>query len=263
MDTQSLVAVGLSRTQAEAYALLLELGELKPPEAANHLKISRTNAYKVLDKLVELKLATRTEDGKKAAYIAGNPIALANLTAKYRAEAVAREEIANSIMHELLAKYHTRSDQPYVTTHTGRKDVAAAYRKQLNLHEDIYFIHTKADVLMMGFDTMHEIRVTPARKQLRRHGILAAPADDGPINHKQHQLSNLDITWAEAGAYDSPVEWSVTKSSLLIVLYATEPHAILIVDPIVASAFMQLWRLLSKLLQQQPSHQQHSLKNKK
>lgn len=255
MDLQSLTAIGLTAPQAEAYALLIELGEVKPPDAAKRLKITRTNAYKLLDKLVELKLATKNERQKVFVYTPTNPLALAGLTAQYRAEAVAREEAVNSVMHDLLAKYHQHADQPSVTVSTGRQAVADAYRTQVNLHENIYFIHTKADVASMGFDTMHELRTTPARHGNKRYGILPVDFETHKPNYEPHRRSNLDVTWADLADYDAPVEWSVTKSSLLIVLYATEPHAILIADPVVAGAFMQLWQLLNTLLQQQPLHQ--------
>ncbi|HET9173971.1 MAG TPA: helix-turn-helix domain-containing protein [Candidatus Saccharimonadales bacterium] len=258
MDITSLTAVGLTAHQAEAYASLLEAGSIRPPELAQSMKITRTNAYKLLDKLTELKLAVRSESSNKAVYVAANPMALTNLTAGFRAEAVAREEAMNTIIHDLLAQYHSHSDKPDVEVFTGRKEVAAAYRKQLNFRENIHFIHTRADVPSMGFDTMHEIRVTPSRHGNQRHAIMTAPQDETSINYAQHKRSNLDITWASPEQYDAPVEWSVTNSSLLIVLYATEPHAVLIVDTIVAGAFMQLWRLLSTLLQMQPMHKKLS-----
>lgn len=78
------------------------------------------------------------------------------------------------------------------------------------------------------------------------------------INRDSHKRSNLEITWVDDTQYNAPVEWSVTESSLLIVLYATEPHAILITDKIVAGAFMQLWQMLSTLLCQQPTHQKYN-----
>ena len=254
MDIKSLIATGLTQQQAATYALLIELGEAKPPEVAKHLKTTRTNAYKLLDKLVELGLVSKIEASKKIAYRVDNPIALASLGARYREEAVTRENAINNIMHELLTTYHKHSDSPGVTQATGRQDVAATYRKQLNLREDIYFIHTPADVSMMGFDTMHEIRVTPSRHGNRRHGILTAEHDQ-KINYESHKRSNLEITWTNRDSYTAPVEWSVTKSSLLIIMHAAEPQAIFIVDPVIAGAFLQLWKLLSSLLAQQPFHQ--------
>lgn len=257
MDTTKLVATGLTRLQAQAYALLIEKGQTSPPQAAASLNISRTNAYKLLDKLVELKLASKREDGKKLVYSADNPLALTNVTAQYRAEATAREEAASSIMQDLLARYYEHTDKPTTTVVSGQKEVAQLYRKQLSQREDVYFLHTPADVPMMSFDAMHEIRIIPAQHGNQRKAIMAAP-ENGIINQRNHSRSNLEITWAKKGLYTAPVEWSVTNSSLLIVIYGSEPHAILIADKLVAGAFMQVWNLLDLLLQQQPTHKEIS-----
>jgi sugar-specific transcriptional regulator TrmB len=44
MDINSLITIGLSPQQAEAYALLIEHGELRPAQAAKDLNLTRTNA---------------------------------------------------------------------------------------------------------------------------------------------------------------------------------------------------------------------------
>ena len=257
MELRSLTTIGLSQLQAETYALLIEVGEIKPPEAASKLKLSRTNAYKVLDKLVDMGLAIKEDINKKVTYKAANPMSLANLTAAYRAEAVVREEAVSKVMKDLLAKYHTHFDQPSVQTFTGKNEVANAYRAQIKLGEDIFFIHTRADVPKMTFDVMHEIRTLPAQNGQKRRGILNT--QDSPVNWDSHKRSNLDITWINPQYYNAPVEWSVTDSSLLIVLYASEPHAILITDNVVALAFKQIFSFLDLVLKEMPDHQ----KNKK
>jgi len=255
METKKLIAVGLSPTQAEAYALLMEQGELRPPDLVERLKLTRTNAYKILDRLVELGLATRHDEAKKFVYRPTNPIALSTLADQYRAEATAREEAANTIIHELLNQYYQHADKPTAEVFSGKQDVVRAYRKQIALQEDIYFIRTNSDIAAMGFDTMHEIRVAPARNGSRRYGILGI--SEGPVNHANHKRGGLTATLMDQKDYTAPVEWSVTGSSLLIVTYATEPHAVLIIDSVIASAFKQLWTLLNTFLQMQPMHQTH------
>ncbi len=257
MDIQSLTTIGLSQLQAEAYALLIELGEIKPPQAATRLNISRTNAYKLLDKLSEMELAVKEDINNKVTYKAANPIALANLTAAYRAEAVVREEAVSKVIQELLTKYHKHFDQPSVQTFTGKNEVADAYRAQIKLGEDIFFIHTRADVPKMTFGVMHEIRTMPVQNGQKRKGILNT--QDSPVNWESHKRSNLDITWINPMYYNAPVEWSVTDSSLLIVLYASEPHAILITDNVVAMAFKQIFDFLDKILKEMPDHQKNKM----
>jgi hypothetical protein len=244
MDIESLQAVGLTAQQAEVYALLIEHGELKPTVVATKLQLSRTNAYKILDKLVELKLVKKAEQGKTLAYSPANPLALADLTSQYRAEATAREEAASTIMQTMLQKFYQHTDAPDAETAVGQKAVADLYRKQIALREELYFIRTTADIPSMGFDVMHELRVAPGQHGVKRNGILSVP-ENGITNPKQHERSNLDVIWLERGRYTAAVEWSATDSSLLIVMYGQEPQAILITNPLVGGAFMQLWQLIS------------------
>lgn len=255
MDSSNLTAIGLTPPQAKAYALLVEHGSIKPPEAATVLGLTRSNAYKLLDKLVELQLAEKLEEGKKISYSLANPVNLSNITARFRAQATAREEAASRIMQDLLAKYYEHSERPDVQVVTGRQAVADAYRWQANLKEEIFFIHTRSDINAMGFETMHDIRTIPARHGQQRHAIMTEALEPGPINYANHRRSNLQITWAKHDDYTAPVEWSVTKSSLLIALYASEPQAVIITDPIVAGAFLQLWQLMSRMLEPLATHQ--------
>jgi predicted transcriptional regulator len=250
METNKLITAGLSKNQAEVYALLLEKGTVSPPIAAIKLSLTRTNAYKLLDKLAELGLAVKDLDNKSN-YKLGNPTALTTLAASIRAEAVTREEAINEVMKSILTKYHEHEEQPAVEVVSGKLAVANAFRNQINLHENIYFIRSPADIPLMGFDSMHEIRTGPARHGLNRYTIMPDGVK-GTINYASHQRSNLDITWVKKEDYNAPVEWSITESSLLIVLYGTEPHAITITNEIIAGSFMQLWHLLDSCLKAMP-----------
>lgn len=243
MEISDLEAIGLSPHQAEVYDYLIKNGQQKPSVVAQKLRFTRTNAYKILDSLVELKLIKKVKAGKIFSYQPVNPIALASLTAQYRAEAVAREEKVNNIMHDLLKAYGQHTDKPGVEVFSGRDEVASAYRKQINLKEDIRFIHTRADVPNMGFELMHEIRVAPARHGNKRKAIISSSIN-GKVNDESHKRSNLDITWIKNTEYDAPVEWSITDSSLLIVSYSATPQAILIIDPVITAAFGQIFTLL-------------------
>ena len=253
MDTKDLEAVGLTQQQATVYLFLVKNGVTKPATVASQLKLSRTNAYKILDSLVELGLITKETTGKTLSYKPENPLALASLSARYRAEAVAREETVNSLMHTLLETYGKHTKKPGVEVYSGRDEVVTAFRKQISLKEDITFIHTKTDVPMIGFDIMHELRVAPTRNGNTRQAIMAAP-DHKNINRAQHRRSSLQITWIDSGKYTAAVEWSVTDTSLLIVSYEIEPQAILIIDPLVATAFKQIWTILNTFLQTTDTH---------
>ncbi len=254
MDIDKLIATGLTKNQASAYALLIEKGSISPPEAANKLNLTRTNSYKLLDKLTLLGLAKKSKD-MKGIYEINDPTALTSLAADLRAEATTRENAISSIMKDLITKYYTHNEQPAVKIVSGKKLVANAFRDQINIGEDIYFIRSLSDITSMGFDAMHEIRTRPSLLGLNRF-VIMPDGNNGPISYENHKRSNLEITWVKNEDYNLPVEWSVTKSSLLIILYANEPHALTISNPLIAGSFLQLWHILSSCLKTMPYYDQ-------
>lgn len=248
---QQLITAGLNESQASAYLLLLEKARINPPQAAKELKITRTNAYKVLDRLTEIGLARRLEENKKFVYEPANPMALSNLVAEQRNAASVREDAVRSVLNELLAKYHTHSEQPSVEVATGKDAVIAAYRQQILQLEPIYFIRSRSDIPVMGYDALHEIRVMPARHNVDRFGITP-DLSTGVTSSNGDERSNLTRTWVRQEDYEAPVEWSVSGSSLLIVLFGSEPHAVTITNPIITDAFKQVWQLLDSCLRAMP-----------
>ncbi len=260
MDIDQLVATGLTKTQASAYALLIEEGRISPPDAANKLKLTRTNSYKLFDKLSELGLAEKSDEFK-GMYQISNPTALTALAANLRAEATSRENAVTAVMKDLVTKYYSHNEQPGVEVVSGREQVANAFRNQIHLSEDIYFVRSLSDITSMGFDTMHEIRVKPSRHGLNRFGIMP-DGTNGPTNNSNHKRTNLDVTWMKNEDYNMPVEWSVTKSSLLIVLYGTEPHAVTISNPLISGSFLQLWHILDSCLKNMPYYNSLPRKSK-
>lgn len=263
MDISQLEATGLSNKEATAYALLLEKGSVAPPDAAKELQTSRTNAYKLFDKLVENGLAQKDDSKKKIVYRVNHPSSLVSYVYGQRAEVQTKEDAVKSLMDSLLDRYREHADSsPFIETSHGRQEVIDAFKKQIALGEEIYFIHSKSDIPTMGYDTMHDIRTEPGENNIKRHGILTEPyKDSSPINYQRYERGLLSVTWLEKGLYSAPVEWSVAKSSLLIISYTEEAHAVYISDPLIAEAFLQMWNILNTLLEEQPTNKKHQQKD--
>lgn len=251
MNTDQLIATGLTPPQAEAYLALLQHGSVSPPELASELNLSRTNAYKVLDKLTELGLAKRHEQNKKFVYYADNPLGLTNLVAEQRNIATAREAAVKRVMGSLLTTYQQHAKQPDIDVVTGHEAVVRAYKTQIGLQQPIYFMRSRADIASMGFDTMHEIRVMPAHYGQNRFGITPDMIT-GPVNPDGDKRSKLERTWVKQEDYTAPVEWSVSGATLLIVLFGEQPHAITITNSLVAESFLQMWHIMDTCLRAMP-----------
>src|SRR4051812_31667321 len=114
MDIQTLEDIGLTKVQAKAYKTLVERGLMSAPALASAIQESRTNGYKVLDKLVELGVAVKESVGGKYKYSATSPAALEQFV-KQQAELVRQKERRlNNELPRLLDYYFAHSERPSI-----------------------------------------------------------------------------------------------------------------------------------------------------
>ena len=250
---EALLNTGLNDLQANCYLFILEKSSTTPPALARHLKLSRTNAYKVLDKLVELQLASRQEVRGKLIYYPEDPVALASLVAEKRNEVLALEQTIDLAIKDLRRKYKHTEGKTSVELRSGKEAVIASYEKQASLKEPVYFVKTRADIPAMGFETMDKIRRLPTEHNTTRYGITP-DSPESPTNPEIDKRSNLTRTWIKMNDYTAPVEWSLSGSQLNIVIFGELTKVIQIEDKNVADAFLQLWQLLDKNIRSNPDY---------
>lgn len=221
---EMLIQAGLTQAQAAAYLYLLNHGPAAPPSIANALSLTRTNAYKILDALVEIELVRKNEVNKKLVYRATDPLALANLLAQERDRIVAVEQHVREAMHELRAAYEKNNAAHDVQTFQGSQAVKALYLSQAKASKPIYCLESSAASQALGRETIEAIRHIPSKQGTELY--VTAPAD-----------------------HTAPVEWSVCGDELLIMNFADEPTAIRIHDAAAAESFRQLWQLIDESLE--------------
>jgi predicted transcriptional regulator len=129
-----LINLGLTEAQAMAYVYLLENGEVSPPALASDLDFTRSNAYKVLDSLVELGLLLRHEINKKFVYAAADPEALNAMVAKERQHVTRLEQEIAQIQPTLYSLFRSTSGQ-FVEVYKGSPAVEKQ-RKNALKHSD-------------------------------------------------------------------------------------------------------------------------------
>jgi len=113
MDTSVLRKAGLTESQAKGYLALVEHGALTPTELAEHTGETRTNAYAIADKLVELGLATKANSPKNT-YEAESPAKLKQLLiSKQHAIKAASDELAG-LLPQLMSVYRLTNNRPGV-----------------------------------------------------------------------------------------------------------------------------------------------------
>lgn len=251
--------LGLTGPQAEAYLLLNEHGPLSPPVVAGHLRLSRTNAYKVLDSLAALNIAMRQEYHKKLLYRAADPTALANLVATRRNEVIALEVATQEAISALRSARQRGAQHSRVAVQSGTAEIVRDYETEAARQEPIYFIKPPADIPFMGFELMDRLRRLVSGKRVARFGITP-DSPEAPDVPAVDARSNLTRTWLDSAAYTAPVEWSVAGDVLSIRVFSGEGRVISINDAEVADAFRQLWLAFDASLRSDPAYVRRPLK---
>jgi sugar-specific transcriptional regulator TrmB len=234
MDIQTLTSIGLTQSQAKAYLVLVQYGSVAPPELALRTKETRTNAYKILDRLVDLGLALKEPGNKKMIYRANNPIALEALAKKARDEALERESKVKSSLPTLLSFFYTYSEQPGVRFFQGAEGLKEIFNDMLRTRQTIYLVRSPDDIKFYDADFFQKFKDRRAKLGIKTYALTP---DLPGINHnKSIDEKNLFTrTWLPSGAYDSSVEWDVYGDKLAIISYGEEA---------IGASFKQLFNLM-------------------
>lgn len=261
MDIQILEDVGLTNIQALAYKSLVDSGPQNAPAVATAIGESRTNGYKVLDKLTELGLAVKEPTGGKFKYSATSPAALEQLV-KQQAETVhQKERRLNAELPHLLDYYFAHSERPSIRYFEGRDGIISIYKDQIAAGQPLCYIHTSAAMPFVGFQDLHLLRNTFPRFGIPRRalstdsgpGIILPPQEQYPID-KSDEAMLLERTWIQPEDYTAPVEWSVYGDKLSVISYGEEAMGMIIESAPIAQAFQQLFNMLEEGMRRRPGY---------
>jgi predicted transcriptional regulator len=253
MNEELLVGLGLNKTQAKAYLALVRHGSLTPPRLAEITGEKRTNAYVVLDKLVELGLAKRSDAKKKLEYRVENPVALEKLVKQHRDDALQREKLVKDSMPSLLNFFYAYSEQPGIRFFQGLDGLRQIYDDQLRTGKEVSFIRSTADTKLYGYDTMRMLRGKFSKHGIKRHAF-SPDAEDIPIDWKHtDQPRLLERTWL-GDSYDASVEWSVYGNKVSIISFGEEAIGMIIESPQIADAMRQILALVDMGARARPDY---------
>lgn len=241
-----LEAAGLTATEAKAYTALLTRSEWLPSELARNVGETRTNMYKILDRLVSLGLAERYDKAKKLHYRAANPARLIELAQSLREQRLQAERELELNVQKLTQEYIKANEQPGVRFYNGQEAIGSIFREIAEAQGEVVFIHTKAGIDFYGFDVLHNLRMLAVQAGVKRRA-LTPDTESAPRDYKETDpLVLLERTWLKRDDYTAPVEWGVFDDKLYIISYGREALGISIESKQIADAFRQLYELLER-----------------
>lgn len=255
MNDKWLISCGLSQKQARTYRALVTLKKARPASIAKLTGETRSNCYALLDKLVELGLATKVDENKKFTYYPTSPLALKTLLDKKRQETENQIADLERKMPHLLSAYQIGGEAPKVTIHRGKKELEKMYVQQLKQKgAELHFIRTRADIAYFGLQKMQEIRFLSGAYKKQRFGITPFLAYGKRSVENDSRAGNLKRAWIESTDYTAKVEWVVSGDQVQAICLDKEGYGITIDHPEIAKSMQQILQLLQKNIKQNPDY---------
>jgi sugar-specific transcriptional regulator TrmB len=243
MDQTTLINIGLTPGQAKAYLVLVQSGTISPPALAVKTNETRSNAYKILERLAEIGLATKVTDSAKTQYRSANPIALEALAKKHRDEALNQEKRIKDALPTLLSYFYTYSEQPGVRFFQGKDGILQIFDDMLRTRQDIYLVRSPADDKFFDREFFNSFRAKRAKLGIQTFAVTP-DVKDMPRDYAIDTRNMFFRTVIPETAYTASVEWDVYGDKLAIISYGQEAIGMIIESPQIAESFRQLFSLV-------------------
>ncbi len=242
MDVKDLEYMGLTNKQARAYIVLLEHGSCTAPKLSWLLEEGRSNAYKILDKLCELGLASKDTRGKRV-YSPSSPTALERLVETQAEQARLRSRRLDAVLPDMLNFFFAHSEQPSIRYFQGREALQHVFGDMLKTGKDIYLLRSPGDVKFYDEAFFAEFRKKRAKLGIRTYALT--PDVPSAVHNLQTDFESKFVrTWIPANAYTADVEWDVYGDKVALISYGKEAIATIIESPQIAESFRQVFGLL-------------------
>lgn len=244
MDVQLLQDIGLTKPQALAYQALVRQGASSAPEIAAHLQESRSNTYKLLDKLCELGLASRDTTGRKVCYFPLGPAALQRLIEAQAAQTSLRERKLNAAMPDLLSFFFAHSERPSIRYFQGKEGIQHMFGDMLRTGGPIYLLRSPADVAFYDEAFFELFRKKRAKLGIKTYALT--PDVPTAVHDAELDKKNLfSRTWIAPDAYTGSVEWDIYNNKVALISYGEEAMGMIIESPQIADSFRQIFQLVT------------------
>ncbi len=242
MDMENtLHELGLSKSQARAYMILIDNGRLDPLSLAKKTGEARTNAYMIMERLADLGLAVRDEVKKKRIYRPSSPLGLQRLAERQRAKAHEQERKIKQAMPDLLRYFHEKYSQPSVRFLQGHDGINQIYKDHLAQDGDIYVFRTQEDYKYYG-DDLNSYLEDKARKGIKTE-IISPQSKIALQNFKNNPLGR-EFTWVPEESYTAPVEISIYGNKAAFTSFGEEAVALIVESPQIAKALREIFLLV-------------------
>lgn len=237
--------LGLNEKEAKFYLFLLENGNKTAAEISKELKETRTNAYMILNKLIDEGLISTDDSTKVQRFFANSPEKLKNLLVSQQQQIRQNQIALNRALPELTSLYSLGTHKPGVVYLEGLKGFKA-------LLEDMYRSGQPSSLLASDVVPQNEEAWVLLERETKKRGAKEIPTR--AIFHEQAREWLNKKTFGAKGFDvkfwgDKPLEGEVVIYGEKIAFTVYKPALIVtvITNKVLADTFLtifdQLWSI--------------------
>ncbi len=229
---EPLTLVGLTRTESRIYLALLDSGQSQAGTISRKTGIHRRSVYDALERLIEKGLVSWIKENDERFYLAESPTRLSQI-ARQHADAV------DGILPQLLARHGAKRSKEETRFYRGIEGLKAVLDDQIAVSAPVMVMGAARDASeILRF---YLPRYTAARvgKRIRLSLLYAGK------RVRQEPIPFSTVRYLPE-SYATPVSTNIYGDRVAIIVWSTEPVAVLIRNAAIAASYRAWFTLLWK-----------------
>ena len=234
MDTEPLLSLGLTKTEAQIYVNLLELGPSLVGIISKKTGLHRRSLYDALERLINKGLVSYITTNNRKYFEAADPNHLLELQRE-------QEHRIKDLLPELNLKKQMAKDNNETTFFRGVNGLKSVFNDQLKEKQEILVFGASMDVShLLKYYLPHYDK---ARKKYNIPVKIIYDLSAKPSIPKNIPLLKVKFLPKQ---YASPASTNIYGNKVAILLWEEEPLAIVIKNKKIADAYRSFFSLLWK-----------------
>lgn len=232
--------------EAKVYVALLSWGLTTIGNVVKNSGISRSKVYDILERLSQKGLVSKIMQNKIAHYEAESPTRITRFLEEKEKEIAKQKEELNSFIPNLENIYKNKKQDKSVQVFMGKKGLKNFFENILELLDDkeeyIAFSVVEVPPEFEGYLTDWADKLNKNKIKIR--AIFNENANKKRIlEYSKQKFTRVKIIEKE---FDSPAVFNVYKNKVGILIWTSEPLAIIIENKEVAKSFKRYFEIIWK-----------------
>ncbi len=233
MDSEKLIKLGFTNTEAKIYLILLELNEAQAGLISKKSQINRTTTYDALERLLKKGLITYTIQANKKVFKPTPP----NKLLEYLKE---QEKTAEELIPELNTLYKSQKEKEEFNIYQGRKGIKSILQDILHCKAYIAFGSSGRFLEIMKYDFLN---FQKRKEELKIKSRIILKESARKSESVKRAYASFKFIPDE---YSAPTTTFVYENYIAIMVWSEIPVATVIHSKEVAESYLHYFELLWK-----------------